>query len=55
MKGAKLMPNRTIFVARLGQELSYMGLDLETMPVASWREDLPTIRYSMPTVRRLAG
>ena len=37
----KLMPNRTIYVARLGQELSYMGLDLETMPMASWSEDLP--------------
>lgn len=32
-----------------------MGLDLETMPIASWMEDLPTVRYSMPPVRRLAG
>ncbi len=24
-----------------------MGLDLETMPTASWREDLPRVRYSV--------
>ncbi len=32
-----------------------MGLDLETMPIASWRVDLPRVRYSVPPVRRLAG
>ena len=24
-----------------------MGLNSETMPIASWREDLPSVRYSV--------
>lgn len=55
MRGGKLMSSRTTYVACLGQELSYMGLDLETMPITGWGEDLPMVRYPMPPVRRLAG
>ena len=55
VRGGKLISSRTTYVACLGQELSYMGLDLETLPITSWREDLPTVRYSMPPMRGLAG